>query len=253
MSASERPDELKEVGIDQRLNSSVPLDLVFQDETGRSVRLGDYFGRKPVILAPVYYECPMLCTQILNGLVGALKAVSFNPGDDFVVVPFSFDPAETPDLAAAKKAAYLKRYGRQGTDQGWHFLTGNQASITALTQALGFHYKYNPETKQFSHASGVMMLTPYGRLSRYFYGIEYAPRDLKFGLMEASQNKIGNPVDALLLFCYHYDPATGKYGLLVVNLVRVVGGVTVLLLVGFIVVMRRREWLASRQSLGGAV
>ena len=176
-----------------------------------------------MILALVYYRCPMLCTQILNGLESSLKAVSFNPGKDFEVVAVSFDPKDTPETAAAKKQMYLRRYGRPGTANGWHFLTGDEANIKALTDAVGFHYKYDPATDQFAHASGIMVADPRGRLSHYFYGVEYAPRDVRLGLVEASQNKIGNPVDQILLFCYHYDPATGKYGAIAMNMVRFAG------------------------------
>src|SRR6266545_2991506 len=218
------PAGLAGVGIDQKLNRQVPLDLTFRDEFGRVAPLSSYFsGKKPVILALVYYQCPMLCTMILNGLESSLKAVSFNPGQDFEVLSVSFDPKDTPAIAAAKKEAYLRRYGRPGTANGWHFLTGDAANIRALTDAVGYRYKYDEATKQFAHASGIMVLTPQGRLSRYFYGVEYAPRDVRLGLVEASQNKIGSAVDQILLFCFHYDPATGKYGAVVMNLVRFAG------------------------------
>ncbi len=236
-----QPPALKGVGIDQHLNEQVPLDLPFRDDTGQSVKLGDYFGKKPVILALVYYECPMLCTLTLNGLVGALKAVSFDAGKQFEVVVVSFNPEETPKLAAAKKASYLGRYARPGTEQGWHFLTGDATSIQRLTDAVGFHYRYLPKQKQYAHATGLTLLTPQGKISRYFFGVDFSPRDLRLGLVEASSNKIGTPVDQVLLYCYHYDPATGTYGAVAMNIVRLGGAVTVLLLGAFMVVFWRRE------------
>jgi protein SCO1/2 len=215
------PGELRGVGIDQKLDAQAPLNLIFKDEAGRDVPLSRFFeSRKPVLLALVYYRCPMLCTQILTGVESSLKAVSFNPGQDFEVVSVSIDPKDTPQIAASKKELYLRRYGRANTANGWHFLTGDEANIKALTDAVGFHYKYDPKTDQFAHASGIMILTPEGRVSRYFYGVEYSPRDIRLGLVEASKNRIGNPVDAVLLFCYHYDPATGKYGAVAMNLLR---------------------------------
>jgi protein SCO1/2 len=239
------PAALAGVGIDQKLDYQLPLNLLFLDETGATVPLSSFFHRgKPVILALVYYRCPMLCTQILTGLESSLKAVSFNPGQDFEVVAVSFDPKDTWQLAAAKKQTYLKRYGRAGTADGWHFLSGGETSIKALTDAAGFHYKYDPATDQFAHASGIMILTPGGRLSRYFYGVEYAPRDVRLGLVEASQNKIGGPVDQILLFCYHYDPATGKYGALVMKMVRVAGA-------GFVLVFGGILWIAIRREKRG--
>ncbi len=236
------PGALQGVGIDQRLDQQIPLDLVFRDEAGRAVPLSTFFQTgKPVVLALVYYRCPMLCTQILNGLESSLKAVSFNPGQDFEILSVSFDPKDTPELAASKKQMYLRRYGRPNTANGWHFLTGDQPNIKALTDAAGFHYKYDPATDQFAHASGVLILTPGGRISRYFYGVEYAPRDVRLGLVEASQNKIGSPVDQILLFCYHYDPATGKYGAIAVNIVRFAGAGFVLICGAFLLIAWRRE------------
>jgi len=236
------PGALLGVGIDQKLNYQVPLNLNFIDEFGATVPLSTYFhSKKPVILALVYYRCPMLCTQILNGLESSLKAVSFNPGQDFEIVAVSFDPKDTWQLAGAKKQTYLKRYGRANTANGWHFLTGDEANIKALTGAVGFHYKYDPATDQFAHASGIMVLTPAGRLSRYFYGVEYAPRDVRLGLVEASNNKIGSPVDQILLFCYHYDPSTGKYGALAINMVRVAGAGFVLVCGAVILIALKRE------------
>jgi protein SCO1 len=240
------PDALQGVGIQQKLDQMVPLNLVFRDEASRPVPLSTFFHGKPVLLALVYYRCPMLCTQILNGVVSSLKAVSFNPGRDFEVVSVSFDPKDTPELAAEKKASYLRRYGRANTANGFHFLTGDEAGIKALTDAVGFHYKYDPITDQFAHASGIMILTPEGRLSRYFYGVEYAPRDVRLGLVEASANKIGTPVDEILLFCFHYDPGTGKYGAIAINTLRVAGGGFVLICGGFLLLAWRRDHRAVR-------
>ena len=234
------PKVLKNVGIDQRLNEQIPLDAVFKDEQGHDVRLGQFFNDKPVVLSLVYYTCPMLCNQVLNGMMGSFRQVSFNIGEQFDVVTVSFDPSETPDLAAAKKSTYLKAYNRPGAEANWHFLTGDEANIKRLTEAVGFRYVWDEQTKQFAHASAIMILTPEGKLARYFYGIDYPPRDLRLGLVEASQNKIGTPVDVLMLYCYHYDPATGKYGAIVMNIVRVAGGMTIFLIVGMILILRKR-------------
>jgi len=235
------PPALQGVGIAQRLNEQVPLDLMFTDETGQSVRLGQYFGKKPVILVPAYYECPMLCTLVLNGLVDALKLLSFDVGKELEVVTFSFDANETPAQAAKKKAAYINDYGRAGAAEGWHFLTGSAQSIERLTQAIGYQYKYLPEEKQFAHAAGITVLTPQGRISRYFYGVELSARDLRFGLIESAAERIGSPVDQLLLYCFHYDPTTGKYGMVAMGAVRIGGILTVLALAGFVIVALRRE------------
>ena len=244
------PAGLRGVNIEQRLNQQVPLDLVFRDEFGRSLPLSTYFsGNKPVLLALVYYNCPMLCTLILNGVESSLKAVSLDPGRDFEVVAVSFDPRDTPEIAARKKANYLQRYRRPNTANGWHFLTGDEPSIKALTEALGYSYKFDPATGQFAHASAIMILTPQGKLSRYFYGVEYAPRDVRLGLVEASQNKIGTPVDQILLFCYHYDPGSGKYGAIAMNMVRL-GGATFVLICGtFLFVAWRHDWRRDRRIL----
>jgi len=222
------PPALQDVGFDQKLGDQVPLDLVFRDETGREVTLGDYFDSRPVVLSLVYYKCPMLCTLVLDGLTSSLKALSLVPGREFEIVTVSFDPRESPELALAKKEAYLARYGRPEAGEGWHFLTGEEESIRRLAAAVGFRYAYDPELDQFAHASGILVLTPESRIARVLFGIEYAPRDLKLSLVEASQGKIGTLVDQLLLFCFHYDPATGKYGAMVLNLVRAGGAVTVL-------------------------
>ncbi len=244
------PAGLEGVTIEQRLSQQVPLDLVFRDEYGRSLPLSTYFkGNKPVLLALVYYNCPMLCTLILNGVESSLKAVSFDPGKDFEVVAVSFDPRDTPELALRKKNTYLQRYRRPNTVNGWHFLTGDEANIKALTDAVGYRYKFDRSTGQFAHASAIMILTPQGRLSRYFYGVEYAPRDVRLGLVEASENKIGNPVDQVLLFCYHYDPGTGTYGAIAMNIVRLGGAVFVLICSTFLFFAWRRDWRRDRQVL----
>ncbi len=239
--ADEKPAILKDIGIDQRLNEQLPLDLPLRDEAGRPVLLGNYFGRRPVILALVYYNCPMLCTQVLNGLVGALNVMSLDAGTDFEVVAVSFDARETPAMAAAKKDAYLGRYKRPNAAGGWHFLTGDAAAIERLTKAAGFRFRYDKERDQFAHASAVMVATPDGRLARYFYGIEYAPRDLRLGLVEASAGRVGTPVDQILLYCFHYDPASGKYGPVIVNIIRLAGLATLVLLGISLWVMSRRR------------
>jgi protein SCO1 len=246
------PQGLQGVGIEQKLDAQLPLNLEFTDEYGQKVALSRYFeAKKPVILAPVYYRCPMLCTQIMAGLEGALRALSFNPGREFEIVAFSFDPKDTPADALSKKEMYLKRYRRPDTANGWHFLTGDQANINALLDAIGYHVKYDPRTDQFAHASGVMVATPLGRLSKYFYGVEYAPRDLRLGLVEASEGKIGNPVDSLLLFCFHYDPATGKYGAVAMNMVRFAGAAFTLVGGTFLLIMFRRDFRKDKKSLNG--
>ena len=248
------PPALQKVGIDQRLNEQVPLDAVFKDESGNTVQLGQYFGKRPVVLSLVYYSCPMLCNQVLNGMAGTFKALSFKPGEEFDVVTVSFDSRETPALAAAKKKTYvdyLPAASRSSAVNGWHFLTGDEANIRRLTEAVGFRYNFDAATNQFAHASGIMVLTPEGKLARYFYGIEYSPKDLRLGLVEASANKIGSPVDQLLLYCYHYDPATGKYGAVVMNMVRLAGIVTVVGMVGLLLLLRRRNGGATDLKAGG--
>ena len=234
-------DILDQIGIDQGLDDQVPLELSFLDEEGKEVTLGDYLGERPALLTLVYYECPVLCTQVLNGLTQSLRVLSFDVGKEFDIITVSIDPGETPALAAAKKSEYVKRYGRASAQYGWHFLTGRQEQIDRLTEAVGFHYKYDRDTDQYIHASGIMLLTPEGKLARYFYGIEYAPKDIRLGLVEASQGKIGNAVDQLLLLCYQYDPATGKYGLVIMNSVRIAGLLTVVLMATFVTVMLRRD------------
>jgi protein SCO1/2 len=243
------PGALLGVGIDQRLDAQVPLDTMVRDEAGRDVPLSTFFHPgKPVLLAPVYYRCPMLCTQILSGMVSALKVVSLNPGQDFEVVALSFDPRDTPELAAAKKENYLRRYRRPNTANGWHFLTGDVANVRAITDAIGFHYKYDSQTDQYAHASAIIILTPEGRVSKYFYGVEYSPRDIRLGLVEASNNKIGTPADAVLLFCFHYDPATGKYGAFAMNLLRLTA-VVFLLVGGMVIAIFLRRDARARQSM----
>lgn len=235
------PNILGRVGIDQRLNSQIPLDLKFRDEEGREVKLGDYFGKKPVVLSMVYYECPMLCGEVLNGEASVFSALKFDIGKEFDVVTVSFDPTEGPDLARAKKRVYVARYGRPGAEQGWHFLTGSKESIDALTKAVGFNYAWDEQTKQYAHAAAIMVVKPDGKLSQYFYGVEYSPKDLRFGIVQASQGKVGNVVDQVLLYCYHYDPRTGKYGAVVSRVLKVAGALTVLILGGFLIVMFRLE------------
>ena len=250
LAATEQIPMLRDVGIDQKLDEAVPLDLEFFDEAGRPVRLREFFGTRPVVLALVYYECPMLCTQVLNGLVGSLEGLTFNPGEDFEVVVVSFDPGETPALAADKRQTYLRRYGRRGTEAGWHFLTGREASIKALTGAVGFRYAYDEAIDQYAHPAAMTVLTADGRVSKYLYGIEFAPRDLRLALVEAGEGRIGTAVDQALLFCYHYDPETGRYGLVVMNLVRTGGVLTLVGLGAFILLALRRERRAAPQVNG---
>jgi protein SCO1/2 len=252
--AGEKPRDLEDVRIDQRLDESLPLDALFRDENGNEVKLGAYFGSKPVVLALVYYSCPMLCNQVLNGMTSGLDVLkAFSIGKEFEVVTVSFDARETPELARQKKETYINWYKREGAAEGWHFLTGDQSGIDRLTQAVGFHYKWDEKTTQFIHASGIMIATPDGKLARYFYGIEYAPKDLRLGLVEASAGKIGSPVDQLLLYCYHYDPASGKYGAVVMNMIRLGGVATVIAIIAMLIVFRMRGLSARRASAGGIV
>jgi protein SCO1/2 len=248
MTASQVPQALREIGFDQNIDQHVPLDTTFRDESGATVRLGDYFGRKPVVMVFAYYDCPMLCTQVINGLSSALGVMSLNPGKDFEIVTVSFNPRDTPATATAKKVVYLDRYRRPGANQGWHFLTGDQPQIDRLTQAAGFRYTWDAETKQYAHPSGVIVLTPDGRLAKYLFGIEYGPRDLRFAIVEASAGQVGTIADALLLYCYHYDPMTGRYGLVIMRAVRVAGAATVLAIGAFIIVMLRRERHAAPRT-----
>ena len=235
------PAGLGDVGIDQRLGAMLPLDAAFRDESNRAVRLGDYFGRRPVLIGFVYYECPMLCGYVEVGIEKALKALPFTAGKQFDLVLISFDPADSPKIAAAKKEDFLEKYGRPGVGGGIHFLTGPPTSIAAVTRAAGFRYARDPETKTLAHAAGVMLATPDGKLSQYFYGIEYSARDFKLAMMEASNDKIGTPVDRLILYCSHYDPRSGKYGLVVMRVVRLAGVATVGSIGAFVLVMIRRD------------
>ena len=241
MPSSTMPAPLREIGFDQHIGATVPLDTVFRDETGRSVRLGDYFGPRPVVMVFAYYNCPMLCTQVISGLTSALRTLSLEPGKDFEIVTVSFDPRDTPTTATEKKDVFVERYHRAGAAAAWHFLSGGQASIDRLTKAAGFRYVWDAPTKQFAHPTGIIVLTPDGRLARYLFGIEYGPRDLRYALVEASNGRVGSAVDALLLYCYHYDPMTGRYGLVILRAMRIAGAATVLALGTFIVVMVRRE------------
>ncbi len=240
-----------DIGIDQKLNQQVPLDLQFRDEAGRTVRLADFFGRKPVILSLVYYDCPMLCTLSLNGLLHSLQHLTFSAGEDFNVLTVSFDPREKPELAAAKKRVYLTLYNRPTGWDGWHFLTGDQESIRQLTNAVGFRYKWDAASGQYVHATGIMVLTPQGRIARYFYGIDYPATDMRLGLVEASADKIGSPVDRILLLCSNYDPVQGKYGWAVVRILQLGGIVTVVLLGAMILVFLRREHRNPVNVAGG--
>jgi protein SCO1/2 len=230
------------VGIDQRLNEQVPLDLTFKDEQGKTVRLGDYFhDGRPVILNLVYYQCPMLCTEVLNGLTSALKVIRFVPGNQFEVITLSIDPRETPQLAANKKEMYIKKLGNPNAAQGWHFLTGEQAQISALAASIGWRYHYDPKLDQFAHAAGIVLVTPQGKIAQYYYGVEYSAKDMRLGMVEASQNKIGSLADEVLLYCYHYDPRTGRYGATITSIIRLAGLATVVVLGSALVLLFRSE------------
>jgi protein SCO1 len=238
--ATMRPPGLKDVGIQQNLNTQIPANLTFLDENGKTVKLGDYFGKKPMILSLVYYQCTMLCGEVLNGLDTALRVVKFDVGNQFDVLTVSFDPKDTPEVATIKKAEYLKRYKRPGAESGWHFLTGQQPAIDALTKAAGFQYQYDPKTEQFAHSTAIMILTPEGKIAQYYYGVEYAPKDLRLGLIQASNHKIGSVVDEVLLYCYHYDPNTGKYGAAIFKILRLSGAATILIMGVFLGILIRR-------------
>lgn len=238
--AGMRPPVLKDVGIDQLLNNQVPPELTFVDEDGRNVRLADYFGDKPIVLSLVYYDCPQLCTQVLTGLLGTLRTLPMSPGADFVSLTVSFDPKEKTPLAAAKKKEYIERLGKPEAAAGWHFLTGDESQIVALTRAVGFRYVWDPVTSQYAHASGIMVLTPEGKVSRYFYGIEYAPRDLRFGLLDASAGRIGSLADQIILYCYQYDPARGTYSLVLMRLLRIFAIITLVSITGLILFLRHQ-------------
>jgi len=247
--ASAMPAALQDVGFSPPLNGPMPLDLFFRDETGRSVRLREYFGQKPVVLAFVYYRCPMLCDQVEQGVVGVLRMLSFNPGRDYEVVFVSFDSRETPDMAAEKKKKALAHFRRPEADSGWHFLTGSRESVEAATKAANFRFSFDAKNNLFAHASGVLLLTPDGRISRYFYGVEYPGRDMRLGLVDASAGKIGTPIDHVLLFCYHYDPTAATYSASILKIIRLAGLLTILCLVGGILISRRRETLAAARNL----
>lgn len=238
--ASVTPPGLQHVGIEQRLDQQIPLDLTFRDEAGNNVRLGDYFGKKPVVLNFVYYRCPMLCPELLIGLQSALRMLKFDVGKEFDVITVSFDPSDTPEIAAAKKAEIMARYKRPGTENGWHFLTGPQQSIAALTQAAGFEYEFDKTTGQFAHSMAIMVVTPTGKLAQYYYGVDFPPNDLRLALIQASNNKIGNLADAVLLYCFHYDPATGRYSAIISRIIQLAGGFTILSLGAVLLVLFRR-------------
>ncbi|HEX5966144.1 MAG TPA: SCO family protein [Pyrinomonadaceae bacterium] len=248
------PKALRDVRIEQKLNQQLPLDLVFRDEAGQEVKLGKYFGQKPVVFALVYYDCPQLCTQILNGMVTTFRVLPFQIGKEFDVVTISFDPRETAALAATKKKVYIDYLPdkmQAGANSGWHFLTGDQANIERIADAVGFRYQWDDATKQFAHASAIMVVTPEGKLSRYFYGISYSARDVRFGLMESSQNKIGSLSEQLSLYCYMYDPTTGKYGAAVMRVVRIAGVITLIGIVAMLFLLKPRN--RQQQIPGSAV
>jgi protein SCO1/2 len=232
---------LKDIGFDQKIGGAVPLDLMFRDEAGKTVPLRDYFGKKPVVLSLVYFDCPMLCGMTTDGLVRSLRALRMSVGNEFDVLSVSFDPRETPELASAKKGPVMRQYGRKDGAEGWHFLTGDKASVDALTSAVGFRYVWDAEQKQYAHATGILVLTPQGRIARYFFGIEYPAKDLRLGLVEASEERLGTVVDQLLLLCYHYDPRVGRYTATVRNIVRAGGVLTVAAVAGLVLTLLRRE------------
>jgi len=248
MVSSTMPKALQGIGFDQNIDQHIPLDTTFRDESGATVSLADYFGKRPVVMVFAYYDCPMLCTQVIHGLSSALGVLSLAPGKDAEVVTVSANPRDTPATATAKKAVYLDRYKQPGAGAAWHFLTGDEPSIERLTKAAGFRYAWDEDTKQFAHPSGIIVLTPEGRLAKYLFGIEYGPRDLRFAIVEASAGKVGSIVDSLLLYCYHYDPLMGRYGLVIMRAIRVAGAATVLALAAFILVMLRRERRRSRPA-----
>jgi protein SCO1/2 len=246
--ASVRPPGLKNVGIKQNLNQFMPADLQFTDDLGRKVRLGDYFGSKPLILNFVYFSCPMLCGEELSGLESALRVLKFDVGKEFDVITISFDPKDTPEAAAKKKGEFLRRYKREGAQHGWHFLVGQPDAIAAATSAAGFQYEYDPQTQQFAHSTAILILTPQGKISQYYYGIEYAPKDLRLGLVAASENKIGNLADELLLYCYHYDPEKGKYSATIMRILRLMSIATMLSLGTLFFFMVRKRPVQEAQG-----
>jgi protein SCO1/2 len=249
--ANQRPPGLQFVGIEQHLNAQIPAGLEFRDALGNPVKLDDYFGHgRPVILNLGYYQCPMLCSELLEGLVGSMKALKLQLGEDFDVVTLSFDPRETTEMAAAKKRDIMKRYGRANSAGGWHFLTGQPDQIKALTDAVGFQYQFDPKTGQYAHATAIVLLTPDRHIAEYFYGVEFSPRDLRLGLVQAGQGKIGNITDTVLLYCYHYDPRAGKYGAVISNVLKIGGLATILIVGGCVFVMYRADRSAARKGLG---
>jgi len=250
--AQNMPTVLRNVGFEPQLNAHLPLDLVFRDETGRNVQLREYFTQRPVLLALVYYGCPMLCNQTEQGVVGALRMLSFNPGRDYEVVFVSFDPRESPDMAAQKKESAMTHFRRPETASGWHFLTGSKESIDALTKGANFRYSFDEKSNLFAHAAGIMLLTPDGRISRYFYGVEYPARDVRLGLVDASAGKIGTPIDRALLFCYQYDPTSARYSASILKIIRLGGVLTILALVAGMLIFRRRDIAAARTKFQGA-
>lgn len=248
--SSSMPAILKNVAFRPELNAQMPLDTAFRDENGKSVQLGEYFHQqKPVVLAFVYYGCPMLCTQLEQGVVGSLRMLSFNPGRDYEVVFVSFDERDTPEMAAAKKKTAMDHFRRTETAAGWHFLTGSKESIATVTNAANFHFNFDVKNNLFAHASGIMVLTPDGRISRYFYGVEFPGRDLRLGLVDASQGKIGTPVDKMLLFCFQYDPSTARYSATILGIMRILAAFTVAGLLLMILIFRRRDKRAGRANL----
>ena len=242
------PKALQGIGFDQHIDQRIPLDVPFRDENGRAVQIGDYFGKRPVVLVFAYYDCPMLCTQVMNGLSSALNVLSLEPGRDFEIVTVSFNPHDTPETARTKKTVYMDRYKNPRAPAAWHFLSGDEPSIARLTTAAGFRYAWDADTKQYAHPTGVIVLTPDGRLARYLFGIEYGPRDLRYALVEASDGRVGTVVDSLVLYCYHYDPLTGRYGLVIMRTIRVAAAATVLALGGFIFLMVRKDKRAAAVS-----
>ncbi|HEY6384739.1 MAG TPA: SCO family protein [Candidatus Acidoferrum sp.] len=250
--AQNMPAVLQNVGFEPPLNAHLPLDLAFRDETGRNVQLREYFTQKPVLLALVYYGCPMLCNQTEQGVVGSLRMLSFNPGHDYEVVFVSFDPRESPDMAAQKKESAMAHFRRPETASGWHFLTGTKESIDALTKGANFRYSFDQKSNLFAHASGILLLTPDGRISRYFYGVEYPARDVRLGLVDASAGKIGTPIDRALLFCYQYDPTSARYSASILKIIRLGGVLTILALVAGMLIFRRRDIAAARTKFQGA-
>jgi len=239
---------LKEIAFDQKLGAQLPLDLPFTDDTGKAVRLGEYFGQKPVLMLITYFNCTMLCPLLLDGLVRALRPISFDIGQQFTVLTVSINPRETPAIAASRKELYVQRYGRPGADRGWHFLTGTADAIAALTQPIGFRFVYDKKTDEYAHASGIVIFTPEGKAARYLYGVEFSPRDMRLALIEAASGTIGNPVDQIMLYCFHYDPLTGKYGVVIMNVLRLAGSATVAVLGTFMFVMFRRDRRKSAPS-----